>query len=121
MLTTDAWHSVRGRIVSLWQRAQPDRAPAVAGELDVTRDELLGAQAAGDREAEAEIRSEWQGRIWRLIAAHPELIEELRATVAELAPEDAVAPAVTQQATASGRARVYQAGRDLRISGTEGA
>ncbi|MFJ3694615.1 hypothetical protein ACIPW9_10940 [Streptomyces sp. NPDC090052] len=121
MLTTDAWNSVRDGLVSLWQRAQPDRAPAIAGELDVTRDELLGAQAVGDREAEAEVRAEWQGRIRRLIAAHPELIEELRAMVAELAPDDAAPPTVTQRATASGRARVYQSGRDMRINGTEGA
>ncbi|WP_328328180.1 MULTISPECIES: hypothetical protein [unclassified Streptomyces] len=120
LLTTDTWPSIRDGLVSLWQRARPDRAPHIADELNVTRAELLSAQAVGDREVEAEVRAEWQGRIRRLVAAHPELVEELRALVAELAPDDAVAPAVTQHATASGRARVYQAGRDMRIDGTEG-
>jgi len=120
LLATDTWHSVRDRVVALWQRARPDRAPAVADELDVTREELLGAQAAGDEAAAAEMGAEWQGRIRRLLAAHPELAGELRALLAELAPEAAAAPAVTQHATASGQARVYQAGRDMRISRVDG-
>ncbi|MFB6675649.1 hypothetical protein ACFCWG_25125 [Streptomyces sp. NPDC056390] len=121
MLTTDTWHSIRDGLVSLWLRARPDRAPAIADEISVTRDDLLGAQAVGDHEAEAEVRAEWQGRIRRLLAAHPELAEELRAMLVELTPDDAGVPAVKQHATASGQARVYQAGRDVRISGVEDA
>ncbi|MFG3366591.1 hypothetical protein ACIPWY_11855 [Streptomyces sp. NPDC090032] len=121
LLATDTWHSIRDGLVSLWQRVRPDRAPAIADELGATRDELLAAQAEGDREAEAEVRAEWQGRIRRLLAAHPELTEDLRAMLAELAPDDVAVPAVTQHATASGQARVYQSGRDMRISGVEGA
>ncbi|GAA2308345.1 hypothetical protein OHT20_38565 [Streptomyces caniferus] len=121
LLATDTWHSVRDRVVALWQRARPDRAPAVAAELDVTREELLGARAAGDEAVEAEMGSEWQGRIRRLLTAHPELAGELRTLLAELAPDTAPAPTITQHATASGQAHVYQAGRDMRISGADGS
>lgn len=121
LLTTESWQGIRDRLVSLWQRARPDRAPAIADELDAAREELLGAQATGDPEAEAEVGAEWQGRIRRLLTAHPELAAELRMALAELAPDSAVTPAVTQHATASGQARVYQAGRDMRVSGAEGA
>ncbi|MFG2490762.1 hypothetical protein ACGFSD_06805 [Streptomyces caniferus] len=121
LLATDTWHSVRNRVVALWQRARLDRAPAVAAELDVTRAELLGARAAGDEAVEAEMGAEWQGRIRRLLTAHPELAGELRTLLAELAPDAAVAPTVTQHATASGQAHVYQAGRDMRISGADGS
>lgn len=121
LLATEGWQSVRDGFVALWQRARPDRAPAIAGELDATRAELLGARAAGDLEAEAEVGAEWQGRIRRLLTAHPELVDEFRMALAALAPDDEAAPAVTQHATASGQARVYQASRDLRIGGGEGA
>ncbi|MFI7103135.1 hypothetical protein ACIBK8_27735 [Streptomyces sp. NPDC050161] len=117
LLTTETWQGIRGRFVSLWQRARPDRAPAIADELDASREELLNAQATGDREAEAELGAEWQGRIRRLLTAHPELADELRSMLDELAPATTAAPTVTQHATASGNARVYQAGRDMRIGG----
>lgn len=121
LLATDTWHSVRDRVVALWQRARPDTAPAVAIELDVTREDLLGAQATGDEAVEAEMAAEWQGRIRRLLTAHPALTGELRTLLAELAPDAAPAPTVTQHAAASGQARVYQAGRDMRISGADGS
>nr|WP_129766983.1 hypothetical protein [Streptomyces sp. L-9-10] len=115
LLATDTWQSMREGLLLLWRRARPDRAQAIAGELDSSRDELLVAQASGDRETEAEIRAEWQGRVRRLLTAHPELAEDLSALLAELAPGAGAQPVPTQQAIASGEARIYQAGRDLRL------
>ncbi|MFC9650047.1 MULTISPECIES: hypothetical protein [unclassified Streptomyces] len=115
LLATDTWQSMRDGLLLLWRRARPDRAQAIAGELDSSRDELLIAQASGDRETEAEIRAEWQGRVRRLLTAHPELAEDLSALLAELAPGAGARPVPTQQAIASGEARIYQAGRDLRL------
>ncbi|MFD3910559.1 hypothetical protein [Streptomyces sp. NPDC058603] len=115
LLATDTWQSMREGLVRLWRRARPDRAQAIAGELDSSRDELLLAQASGDRETEAEIRAEWQGRVRRLLTAHPELAEDLGALLAELAPGAGARPVPTQQAIASGEARIYQAGRDLHL------
>lgn len=122
LLATDTWNSVREGMVLLWQRARPDRAEAVGAELDASREELLAVREASDPRTEAEtadeIRLEWQGRVRRLLHAHPELAEDLKALLAETAPAAPAAPTAsvpTQQATASGEARIYQAGRDLHL------
>ncbi|WP_338696617.1 hypothetical protein V2W30_14140 [Streptomyces sp. Q6] len=116
LVATDAWERVRNGITSLWRREHAERAEAVAAELDVTREELLAASQASDQDVEAELQAEWQGRIRRLLVARPEVAEELRRLLDELAPDTGAAPKVTQHATASGHARIYQAGRDQRIS-----
>lgn len=122
LLATDTWNSVRQGMVLLWRRARPDRAEDVGAELDAARAELLAAQDDSDLRTAAEtrdgIRAEWQGRVRRLLYAHPELADDLRTLLAETtsaAPESATPAIPTQQATASGEARIYQAGRDLHI------
>lgn len=112
LLTTEVWQRARDSIASLWRRSQPDRAEAITAELDATRNDLIAARASGDADTPAELGAEWQGRIRRLLAAHPKAADGLRTLLAELAPAAPVAPLVTQHATASGHARVYQAGRD---------
>ncbi|AZS85952.1 hypothetical protein ELQ87_17930 [Streptomyces griseoviridis] len=111
LLTTEAWQRARDGVVALWRRAQPERADAISAELDVTRDDLLTPQAAADAGTREELAAEWQGRIRRLLAAHPEETQTLRTLLDELAP-NAPTPSITQHATASGHSRVYQAGRD---------
>nr|WP_206324382.1 hypothetical protein [Streptomyces sp. HNM0574] len=113
-LTTEAWQGARDRFVALWRRARPERAEGLAAEIEATRDDLLAADEAGDPDTAPELSAEWQGRIRRLLAARPDVADELRTLLEELAPPQAPA-AVTQTATASGSARVYQAGRDLHL------
>ncbi|MGW6144067.1 hypothetical protein [Streptomyces sp. NPDC055140] len=112
LLTTEVWQRARDGVASLWRRAEPERAGVISAELEVTRRELLAAQAGGDLESPSELGAEWQGRIRRLLAAHPEETEALRTLLNELAPYTSAESSVTQHATASGHARVYQAGRD---------
>jgi hypothetical protein len=116
LLTTEGWQRAKEQFASLWRRVQPERAEAVAGELEATHDDLLMAQGDSDSRAEAELATEWQGRIRRLLAAHPEAASHLRVLLAELTPEAPPAPSVKQQAVASGNARVYQAGRDQKFN-----
>ncbi|MFD8299255.1 hypothetical protein ACWEG1_01355 [Streptomyces bauhiniae] len=111
-LTTEVWQRARDGIASLWRRSQPERAEAIAAELDTTRVDLMAAQGGGDADTAAELGAEWQGRIRRLLVARPEAADDLRSLLAELTPAAAVTSSVTQHATASGQARVYQAGRD---------
>ncbi|MFI8351169.1 hypothetical protein [Streptomyces sp. NPDC085596] len=111
-LTTEVWQQARDGIASLWRRSQPERADAITAELDATRDELVAARDSSDAGTPSELGAEWQGRIRRLLVAHPEAADGLRTLLAELAPATPVTPSVTQHATASGYARVYQAGRD---------
>jgi len=116
MLTTEAWQAVRDGFSSLWRRAQPERAEAMESELVSTRSDLLAAQAEGDLDTREELGAEWQGRIRRLLVSHPEEAAALRALLNELEPQmPLVTPSVTQHATASGSARVYQAGRDQNL------
>lgn len=117
LMATDAWQATREGITRLWRRVQPQRADTVTAELEAGQAEVLAALAADDQEALSELRAEWQGRFRRLLVAQPEAAAALRRLLDELAPaEQVAAPAVTQQATASGHARVYQAGRDQHIA-----
>jgi hypothetical protein len=112
MLTTDGWQRAKAQFSSLWGRTQPERAEAIAGEIEAARIDLAEAEDTGDTDTAAEVTTEWRGRFRRLLAAHPEAAEHLRELLAEIASGAPPAPSVTQHATASGGARVYQAGRD---------
>lgn len=114
-LTTEAWQRARDGLATVWRRFQPERADAVTAELSATRADLVTAQAAGDQDTVEELGAEWQGRVRRLLVANPEAADALRTLLDELRPDAPAAPTtvtVTQHATASGDARVYQAGRD---------
>ncbi|MGW6416920.1 hypothetical protein [Streptomyces sp. NPDC055055] len=115
LLTTEAWQRVSDGITSLWRRAEPERAETISAELETSRTDLLAAREAGDLETGGELGAEWQGRIRRLLVTHPEEAAVLRALLDELRPVTPDVPSVSQQATASGHARVYQAGRDQHI------
>jgi hypothetical protein len=118
LMVTDAWERFKTAVVSLWQRAHPDRAEAVGDELAAARLEVLAAREAQDEQAELDLVTEWRGRLRRLVAGDPQLAEELRRLVAEFSPDPAqpgITQSVSMQATASGHGRVYQAGRDQKI------
>ncbi|MFD9328475.1 hypothetical protein [Streptomyces sp. NPDC060065] len=116
LMTTDAWHRVRDGITQLWRRTQPERAETVAAELEAGREDVLAAAAADDQETLDELRLQWQGLVRRLLVARPAAVEELRALLDQLDPDGSAARQITQYATASGQARVYQAGRDQHIA-----
>ncbi|GHE29505.1 hypothetical protein GCM10017771_45380 [Streptomyces capitiformicae] len=116
LMTTDAWHRTRDGITQLWRRMQPHRAEAVAAELEATREDALAAGEADDQETLSELHLEWQGRLRRLLAAQPGAAVELRGLLDELDPRGSTGPVVTQHASASGQARIYQAGRDQHIA-----
>ena len=111
LMATDAWERTKDGIVALWRRVRPERADAVAAELDNTREDLSADLAVQD-----ELVTEWQGRIRRLLVERPEAAAELRSLLDELSPGPSNGPAVSQRATASGEARIYQAGRDQHIA-----
>ncbi|MFE2297476.1 hypothetical protein ACFXAW_04685 [Streptomyces sp. NPDC059445] len=116
LMATDAWHRTREGLTQLWRRMQPERAETVAAELVAGHEDVLAAMAANDQETLDELRLQWQGLVRRLIVARPAAAEELRRLLDELDPSGSVARQVTQHATASGHARVYQAGRDQHIT-----
>ncbi|MFI0223237.1 hypothetical protein [Streptomyces lydicus] len=120
LMTTDAWHRARDGVIALWRRVHPERADAISDELQATRTDLLAARQAGDAQAEEELRSEWQGRLRRLLASDPDVAVELRQLLNEISPTDS-GPSTTgaqirMQACVSGDGRVFQAGRDQHIT-----
>lgn len=124
LLATEAWERAMGAVGGLWRRVHPERAETVQAELADSRTEVLAARQAGDEQVEQGLVSEWQGRLRRLLAADPQLVDELRWVVAEL--RSALADAdprqnttITMQATTFGDSRVNQAGHDLHVASGE--
>ncbi|WP_200308434.1 hypothetical protein [Streptomyces adelaidensis] len=116
LMATDAWYHARDGVTRLWRRTQPERAETVAAELEASREDGLAAVAAGDEETLEELRLQWQGLVRRLLVAEPAAVEELRALLDQLDPGGSATRQITQHATASGEARVFQAGRDQHIA-----
>ncbi|GIH51656.1 hypothetical protein SAMN05421833_12966 [Microbispora rosea] len=120
-MTTEGWQQAREAVVALWQRARPERALAIEAELEETRAEVVTARQSGDRQAEQELVGDWQRKLRRLLAADPQLGDELRRILdQELAPllpapEQSRIRDITMTATARGHGRVFQAGRDQHI------
>jgi hypothetical protein len=121
LLATAAWKQATSAVGGLWRRVHPQRAETVQAELEEHRTEVLDARQAGDGQVEQDLVSEWQGRLRRLVAADPQVADELRRVVAELRSvlADVDPPqhtTITMQATAFGSSRVNQAGRDLHVT-----
>ncbi len=92
-------------------------------ELADSRAALLVARGVGDDQAERDLEGECPGRLIRLVAADPRvadelpgLLQELRAALSEAA--QAQGRHIDMRVRASGRARVYQAGRGQHSSGS---
>lgn len=121
VLATAASEQVKRAVGGLWRRAHPERAETVGAELEETRTEVLAARQTGDEQLEQALVGEWQGRLRRLVVTDPQLAEELRQVVAQLRVvlaevDPAQATTISMQATASGKSRVNQAGRDLHVN-----
>lgn len=120
-MATDAWQHARDSALALWRRVHPDRVPAVEAELADVRAEVIAAREEGDVQAEGDLAADWQRRLRRLLRDDPSLENELRRVLDEelnplLAPAEQVRIGQVQMnATASGQARVYQAGGNQTI------
>lgn len=124
LLATAAWEQAKSAVAGLWRRAHPERAETVQAELEDSRTEVLAARQAGDEQVEHALVGEWQGRLRRLVAADPQLADDLRRVVAQLhsALVDADSrkgDTITMRATTFGNSRVNQAGRDLHVTSEE--
>ncbi|MDX3242554.1 MULTISPECIES: hypothetical protein [Streptomyces] len=119
-MATDTWNRTRDGMVALWRHVHPERADSVGAELEAGREDLLAARANGDELSEAELRTEWQGRVRRLLVENPSVAATLRELLEEVgavpAARNADVGEVRMSARATGNARVYQAGRDQHIT-----
>ncbi|MGY0230923.1 hypothetical protein [Longispora urticae] len=102
LLATDAWQITKTAMGSLWRRVWPQRAEVLEAELVDVRAELLAAREAGDATVAEALVGEWQGRLRRLLAADPQVADELR----RLLREDLAAPTGDQAWTGDVRQEV---------------
>jgi hypothetical protein len=122
-LTTDAWEQVRSAIVGLWRRVHPDRAQTIGDELVEVRQEALAARQQGDADTEKGLEADWQRRLRRLLDADPGAAAELQRVLDDVLTP-ALGPAdqervgqIVMEAHAGGHGRIFQAGRDMHITG----
>ncbi|MFE5628640.1 hypothetical protein [Streptomyces sp. NPDC056470] len=122
-MATDAWQHARDGVLALWRRVHPDGAPAVEGDLAELRT-VVGEGAQGPLVSEALVQL-WQLRLRELLLANEARTDELTRELQLLADEMAARTesagsghvgSVRMEAHATGDARIYQAGRDLKHS-----
>ncbi|MET8336965.1 hypothetical protein [Streptosporangium canum] len=120
-MATDAWQEARDGVVALWRKVRPAQAEVVEAELDEVRSQVLDARRDGDADTEHALAGSWQVRLQQLLRQDPALADELKRVLDEvltpvLEPADQVRiGSIVMKASASGRGRVYQAGRDQHI------
>jgi hypothetical protein len=116
LMTTEAWGVAKSAFASLFGRNRPEAVTEVSAELELDYRRVQEARAAADGSAEESVRSYWNDRLSRLLALRPDAAADLAALLERLGPV-AAAPAQTFHINAKGNARVYTAGRDMRIGG----
>lgn len=111
---TDVWESVRGRFASLLGRGDARRTEVAEGWLAQTRDQLAVADPGGLEQARQAAALRWAGRFADLLDEEPAIEAQLRALVEEVA---ALLPA----GTVSAAGHSVAAGRDVRITASDGS
>lgn len=115
-MATDAWAGARSAVAGLWRRVDPARTEGVEADLADARAQALTAGETGDEWAEQMLVGEWRARLTRLLVVDPDLADDLRGMVTELAAALPDADRVRigrieMTGTASDRARIVQLGQ----------
>ncbi|MER6574525.1 hypothetical protein [Nonomuraea sp. NPDC001023] len=120
-MATDAWQSARDGAVALWRKARPEQVQVVEAELVEVREQVIEARREGDADTEQALAGAWQVRLQQLLRVDPSLAGEIQRVLDEVLTP-ALQPvererigSLVMKAQASGRGRVYQAGRDQTI------
>jgi hypothetical protein len=118
LMTTDLWGQAKNAIAGLFGRHLPDRDDDVAGQLELSRGELVAAEESGDELTASELAEQWSRRLRWLLSTDPSAVQPLRDIVAELTPQlpaEDRQQVVQMKAVAKDNARIYMAGRDQHI------
>jgi hypothetical protein len=120
LMATDLWQGTREGFASLWRRVRPGQEHMVVQALEQSRVRVLEAQESGDPGQSGAVAANWSERLRGLLAEDPEAAAELAAWVELIRPQLPTSAELPQpihlEAKASGRGRVYQAGRDQHIT-----
>lgn len=110
-MAREGWDGVRSAVARLWRRGRPEQVAQVEAALEQSRQELVSSEESLANLTETELVAEWQAKLRRLLAAEPEVADELteilglqaqRGTGVKFGP-----------VTHLGLGDVYQAGRDI--------
>lgn len=118
LMVQEGWQQARDGVVQLWRRYHPENVEAVTEGLESTRTAALAVRESGTSVVARALQEEWARQITQLLASHPEAESDVRELLAGWAGLDqrTVQGSVHLEAHATGRARVYQAGRDQHIT-----
>lgn len=120
-MATDAWQQAHAAVVAMWRRVRPERADAVADELESARVLVLAARQTGDEDTEQALAGTWRLQLQQLLDRDPACATELRRLLDEhlapaLAPgEQAAVRSVAQKARATGSSHIIQVGGSAEI------
>lgn len=117
-LGTAAWKKAKVGIGALWRRVHPDRAETVEAEATEAHEQLVAARDAGDGQVEQDLVAAWRSRVRALLAADPNLAEDVRALARELQPAPS-AQRDTSIGSASMEANVFDHGRAYQALGDQ--
>lgn len=81
-MATDAWQATRSGVAGLFGRGGADRQAAIEAQLDGNA--ALVAQAGDPDEVRASLVAVWRLQLEALLREHPDVVEELRALVAQV-------------------------------------
>ncbi|MGW5335441.1 hypothetical protein [Streptomyces bauhiniae] len=116
LMVSDTWAAVRSRISRLLSRGAEgsDESETVLGELEMSRAELVAAQADGDDALAGDVEAHWRVRLRRLLTEDPGAAAELQELLDELSPaRDASRHGVVHNEISGGRQNVVVQGRDF--------
>lgn len=120
-MTTDAWQQAKARVAALWRHARSSQDEDVETELDAARLEMLAALEANDEQTGLDLADEWAARLQQLVSDDSRRLADLL-ELAKMSPprhgstEATPVTSIKMRAKASGRAQVFQAGRDQEIT-----
>jgi hypothetical protein len=87
LMASDSWALVKQRLGRFFARGREDDDASVQAELEVSREELMAAQGAGDHLAAADIEASWRVRLRRELQADPAARAQLQRILDEFDPE----------------------------------
>lgn len=116
---TSAWKAIRSRWAKILGRGDDERANVFEGRLDETAASIAPPDDPRRAESEQEAAAEWRGALRALLNENPELVEAVRAEVAELDDEQSNVnggelASVRQSAAVNGGISI-QSGRDTSL------
>jgi hypothetical protein len=100
LMVSETWTQARDRLARFFAGA--DDEEKVEGELDASQAELVAAREAEGEAVAADIEDAWRTRLRLALLSDPGAAEDLRALLAELAPEGNGAHAGTVSNNVSG-------------------